>query len=60
MTYNTEYNRQGDSPESLIITPLHVLAALVAIIGPLTKKHTHKNNVIHPFRADKQHLCSSF
>jgi len=30
-----ECNRQGDSPESLIITPPHLLAALVAIVAPL-------------------------
>ena len=43
MIYNTvkierKYNRQGDSPESLIITPPHLLAALVAIVAPLTTK----------------------
>ena len=32
--YN-EYNRQRDSPESLIITPPHLLTALVAIVAPL-------------------------
>ena len=33
-TQHAEYNRQGDSPESLIITAPNLLAALVAIVAP--------------------------
>jgi len=31
-----EYNRQLDNPESLVIAPPHLLAALVVIVGPLS------------------------
>ena len=53
MTYNTEYNRQGDSPESLIITPPHLLAALVGIVGPISKTHLY-------YHKDRQLLLTQF